>query len=87
MFGEGAPTHGEDVPGVELAPVIEGSPPAVEHDEHFVALHLPDGGGADEVRVLLVHGLQLHAWFEVVLGGPLRFLKGSATSSLQQLRY
>lgn len=74
MLGEGTPVDGEDVARVELAPVIEGAAPAVEHDEDLVALHLSDGGRADEVRVLLVHGFQLHAWLEVVLTGPRRFL-------------
>lgn len=75
MLGEGAPAHGEDVPGVVLAPVIKGPPPAVEHDKHFVASHFSDGGGADEVRVLLVHRLQLHAWLEAVLRRSQRLLR------------
>lgn len=75
MLCEGTPADGEDVARVELAPVIEGAAPAVEHDEDLVALHLADGGRADEVRVLLVHSLQLHAWLEVVLSGLGRFLQ------------
>lgn len=75
MLGEGAPAYGEDVPGVVLAPVIKGPPPAVEHDEHLVASHFADGGGTDEVRVLLVHRLQLHAWLETVLRRSQRFLR------------
>lgn len=85
MLSEGAPAHRKDVPGVILAPVIKGTPPPIEHDEHFFALHFSDGGRTDEVWVLLVHSLQLHAWFKVVLGGRQRFLKTSAISSLRQL--
>lgn len=75
MLGEGAPAHREDVAGVVLAPVVEGSPPAVEHDEDLIPLQFPDGGRADEVRVLLVYGLQLHARLEVVLRWSDGFLK------------
>lgn len=74
MLGEGTPANREDVAGVVLAPVIKGAAPAVKHDEDLVALHLSDGGRADEVRVLLVHSFQLHARLEVVLTGPRRFL-------------
>lgn len=87
VFGEGAPAHGEDVPGVIFAPVVKGTPPPIEHDKDLVALHFSYGGRADEVWVLLVHSLQLHAWLKVVLGGPQRFLKMSTISSLQPLLY
>lgn len=72
---EGTPPHREDVPRVILAPVIKCTPPPIEHDKDLSALHFSDGGRADEVWVLLVHSLQLHAWLEAVLGGALRFLK------------
>lgn len=75
MLGEGAPADREDVPGVELAPVIKGPTPAIEHDEDLITLHFSDGGWADEVWVLLVHSLQLHAGLKVVLTGPQRFLE------------
>lgn len=75
VLGEGTPADGKDVPGVILAPVVEGPPPAVEHDEDLVAPHLSDGGGADQVRVLLVHCLQLHARLKAVLGRPGRLLR------------
>lgn len=75
MLGEAAPADGEDVSGVELAPVIKGPTPAIEHDEDLVTLHFSNGGWADEVRVLLVHSLQLHAGLKVVLTGPQRFLE------------
>lgn len=75
MLGEGTPAHGEDVPGVVLAPVVEGPPPPIEHDEHLIAPHVSNGSGADQVGVLLVHGLQLHAGLEQILGGSERFLK------------
>jgi len=81
VLGERAPAHREDVPGVVLAPIIEGTPPTIEHDEHLVALYFSDGGRADEVWILLVHGLQLHAWLEIVLRGPWRFLKIKARFS------
>lgn len=85
VFSEGTPAHREDVSGVVLAPVIKCTPPAIEHDEDLIALHFSNGGRADEVRVLLVHSLQLHAWLKTVLGGTRRFLKMSPISSLQQL--
>lgn len=75
VLGQGAPANREDVPGVVLAPVIKGATPAIKHDEDLIALHFSNGGRADEIRVLLVHRLQLHAWLKVVLGGPQRFLE------------
>lgn len=75
VLGEGTPAHGEDVPGVILAPVVEGPPPPIEHDKHLIAPHVSNGGGADQVRVLLVHGLQLHAGLKKILGGSERLLK------------
>lgn len=55
VLGHGAPAHWKDVPRVVLAPVVEGTPPAIERDEDLIALHLPDGSGADQVGVLSVH--------------------------------
>lgn len=75
MLGERAPAHREDVAGVVLAPVVKGTPPAIKHDKYFIPLHFSDGGRADEVRVLLVYGLQLHAWLKVVLRRPDGLLK------------
>lgn len=82
MFGGGAPAHGEDVPGVVAAPVIERPPPAVEHHEDLLPLHLADGGRADQVRVLLVHGLQFHPGLEAVVGRPQGLLMGSQNTSV-----
>lgn len=67
MVGQVTPADGKNVPGVALAPVVEGSTPAVEHDENLVSTHLSDGGRADQARVLSVHCFQLHTDFEVVL--------------------
>lgn len=67
ISGQRTPAHREDVAGVVAAVVIEGSSPAVEGDQHLAPSHLPDGGRADEVRVLAVHRLQLHAHLEGVL--------------------
>lgn len=75
MLGERAPTHREDVARVVLAPVVKGAPPAIKHDKNLIPLQFSDGGRADEVRVLLVYGLQLHAWLKVVLRWPDRFLR------------
>lgn len=85
MLGEGAPAHREDVAGVVLAPVVKGAPPAVKHDKYFIPLHFSDGGGADEVRVLLVYGLQLHAWLKVVLRRPDGLLKRAETLQCSRL--
>lgn len=70
VLREGAPAHRKDVPGVKLAPVIEGTPPPIEHDKDLITLHLPNGGRTDEVRILFVHSLQLHARLETVLQRP-----------------
>lgn len=67
VAGQVTPADGEDVPGEVLAPVVECSTPAIEHDENLISTHLSDGGGADQARVLSVHGFQLHAHFELVL--------------------
>lgn len=74
MFGQRAPAHGEDVSGVEAAPVVEGSSPAVKHDEDLLTSDLAHRGGTDQVRVLPVHRLQLHAGLEQVFTGTGRFL-------------
>ncbi len=87
VFGDGAPAHGEDVPGVKAAPVIERPPPAVEHHEHLFPLHLADGGRTDQVRVLLVHGLQFHPGLEAVLGRPQRLLMGLQSVSVTKTFY
>lgn len=81
VLSEGAPAYREDVSGVVLAPVVKGSPPTVKHDEDLIALHFSNCGGADEVRVLLVHRLQLHAWLKAILRGSWWFLEIKATSS------
>lgn len=75
MFSERTPAHWEDVPGVILAPVIKSPPPPVEHDEHLVTPHFSDSGRADQVGILLIYRLQLHAWLEIIQGGSGRFLK------------
>lgn len=85
VLSEGTPAHREDISGVVLAPVIKRTPPPVEHDEDLFTLHFSNGGRADEVWVLLIHSLQLHAWFEAVLWGTWRLLKISPISSLQKL--
>lgn len=74
MVGQLTPAHGEDVSGVIAAPVIKRPSPAVEHHKHLFPLHLADGGRTDQVRVLLVHGLQFHAGLEAVLGRLQRLL-------------
>lgn len=75
VSGQRAPAHGEDVSGVEAAPVVEGAPPAVERDEDLGTSDLPHRGGTDQVGVLPVHRLQLHAGLEEVLNGTGGFLK------------
>lgn len=80
VLSDGAPAHREDVPGVVFAPVIEGTPPPIKHNKDLIALYFSNGGGADEVWVLLVHGFQLHARLKVVLGRPWRFLKMNTTT-------
>ena len=56
-----APPDGKDVAVVERGPVVERALPPVELDVDEVALHLAHGGAADQVRVLPVDGLELHA--------------------------
>lgn len=75
VLGERTPAHREDVPGIILAPVIKGAPPAIEHDEHLISSYFSNSSRADQVWILLIHCLKLHAWFEIILGGPWRFLE------------
>lgn len=67
VSGESAPADGEDVPRVVAAVVVEGPPPAVKGDQHLDAAQGTDRCWADEVGVLTVHRLQLHAHLEAVL--------------------
>lgn len=67
VSGEAAPADGENVTRVVAAVVVEGPPPAVEGDQHLHATQGTDRGRADEVGVLPVHRLQLHAHLEAVL--------------------
>lgn len=87
VVGQVTPADGEDVPGEVLAPVIEGPAPAVERDEDLVSAHLPHGGGADQARVLSVHGFQLHAHFEVVLRRLERLLTKQEILQGEQLEH
>lgn len=66
MLRQGTPTNGEDVSGVEGAPVVEGTSPAVKHYKNLQASDLSHRGGTDQVGVFPVHSLQLHAGLEVV---------------------
>ena len=61
-----APAGGEDVAAVVLGPVVEGSLPPVEGDVDAVVVDGADRGAADQVRVLLVHRLQLLPHHELV---------------------
>lgn len=67
VSGEAAPADGENVTRVVAAVVVEGPPPAVEGDQHLDAAQGTDRGRTDEVGVLAVHRLQLHAHLEAVL--------------------
>ena len=66
MLRQGTPADGEDVSGVEGAPVVEGASPAVKHDKNLLPSDLSHGGGTNEVGVLPVHRFQLHASLEKV---------------------
>lgn len=69
------PAYGKDVPGIISAPVIEGTSPAIKCYQDLRTSHLPNGGRADEVRVLPVHCFQLHTCLEEVLGRRWWFLQ------------
>lgn len=66
MFCQGTPADGEDVSGVEGAPIVKGSTPAVEHDKNLLTPDLSHCGRTNQVGVLPVHRLQLHTGLEVV---------------------
>lgn len=66
MFGQGAPANREDVSGVEGAPVVKSSSPAVKHDEDLLTSDLTHCGRTNQIGVLPVHRLQLHPRLEVV---------------------
>lgn len=74
MFGQSAPSHGEDVSGVEGTPVVEGASPAIKHDEDLLTSDLSHCGRANEVGVLPVHSLQFHTRLEVVFSRAGGFL-------------
>lgn len=66
MFCQGTPADGEDVSGVEGAPIVKGASPAVKHDENLLTSDLSHCGRTNQVGVLPVHRLQLHTRLEVV---------------------
>lgn len=74
MFGQSAPSHGEDVSGVEGTPVVEGASPAIKHDEDLLTSDLSHCCRTNEVGVLPVHSLQFHTRLEVVFSGTGGFL-------------
>ena len=53
------PAGGEDVSAVVPGPVVECSLPTIKCDVDHVVVDLTHGGAADEMRILLVHRLQL----------------------------
>ena len=61
-----APAGREDVSTVVSSPVVEGPLPPVEGDVDAVVVDGADRGAADQVRVLLVHRLQLLPHHELV---------------------
>lgn len=74
MFGQSAPSHREDVSGVEGTPVVKGASPAIKHDEDLLTSDLSHRCRTNEVGVLPVHSLQLHTRLEVVFSGTGGFL-------------
>ncbi|KAF3839366.1 hypothetical protein F7725_018083 [Dissostichus mawsoni] len=74
---EGAPAHGEDVPRVVAAVVIEGSAPTIEGDQHLHTTQRTSCRRADEVGIFAVNRLQLHAHLEGVLLRGGRLLLGN----------
>ena len=81
MSAEEAPPDGEDVARVVPTPVVEGAEPAVERDVDLVAADGADRRRTDEVRVLAVDRLQLHARLEAVSDRPDRRLQTRNTAS------
>ena len=53
------PSGWEHVPAVIPRPVVEGAPPPVEGDVDHVVVDLAHRGATDQMRILLVHGLEL----------------------------
>ena len=74
MSRAGAPAGGEQIPRVVAAPVVERAFPAVERDVDLVAVHRADSRRTQQMRVLPVDRLQLHADLEVVGLGRRRLL-------------
>ena len=50
-----APADWMNIHGGDVTPVVVGIFPAIEVDEDVVGHHVVDGGGTDQVTVLLVH--------------------------------
>ena len=86
MFRQGTPADGEDVSGVEGAPVVEGASPAVKHDENLLTSDLSHCGRTNQVGVLPVHRLQLHTGLEVVLSGAGWFLNTQTHTQTSKLK-
>lgn len=55
VFCQSTPADGEDVSGVEGAPIVKGASPAVKHDENLLTPDLSHCGGTNQVGVLPVH--------------------------------
>lgn len=71
VAGELTPAHGVDVRGLTVHPLVVLAVPAVEVDAEEPVHHPLHRGHADEPGLHQVHGLQLHAHLEAMVGAVL----------------
>ena len=73
---ERPPADRKDVSRVVAAPVVERASPAIKRHVDLIVIDVADSRGTDQLRVLVVHGLQLRARLERVRRGCRRGLHG-----------
>lgn len=61
-----APAHREEISGIIACPIVKVSRPTVKGDKHVLSRNRSDGGRANELGVVTIHGLQLVAFLEEV---------------------
>ncbi len=89
VFGDGAPAHGEDVPGVKAAPVIERPPSSPSNITNTSSPLHPRRWWPGQIRYgfFLSTASSFNPGLEAVLGRPQRLLMGSQSVSVTKPLY
>lgn len=73
MTAAGTPASRKDISRLVTAPVVEGASPSIERHVDLIVLDGIHCGTANQLRILLVHSLELLTHLKEIIGGPVRF--------------